>query len=66
MIENVTFDVEKGGIRLDAALLMRFPEVPRAFAREACEANLVKVTYYILTFLPKYVKLECSFFIIEE
>ena len=43
MIENVTFEVEKGGIRLDAALLMRFPEVPRAFAREACEANLVKV-----------------------
>ena len=43
MIENVTFDVGEGGIRLDAALLMRFPTVPRAFAREACEAGFVKV-----------------------
>ena len=43
MIENVTFDVAAGGIRLDAALLMRFPSVPRAFAREACEDGLVRV-----------------------
>ena len=43
MIENVTFDVGEGGIRLDAALLMRFPSVPRAFAREACAAGYVKV-----------------------
>lgn len=43
MIENVTFDVGEGGIRLDAALLMRFPSVPRAFAREACEDGQVKV-----------------------
>jgi 23S rRNA pseudouridine1911/1915/1917 synthase len=43
MIENVTFEVSEGGIRLDAALLMRFPGVPRAFAREACEAGQVKV-----------------------
>ena len=43
MIENVKFNVEEGGIRLDAALLLRFPTVPRAFAREACEAGLVKV-----------------------
>jgi 23S rRNA pseudouridine1911/1915/1917 synthase len=43
MIENVTFDVGESGIRLDAALLMRFPSVPRAFAREACAAGYVKV-----------------------
>ena len=43
MIEQTTFKVEAGGIRLDAALLMRFPSVPRAFAREACEAGTVKV-----------------------
>lgn len=43
MIEHVSFKVEAGGIRLDAALLMRFPSVPRAFAREACEAGCVKV-----------------------
>ena len=43
MIEGVTFMAEAGGIRLDAALLMRFPSVPRAFIREACEAGDVKV-----------------------
>ena len=43
MIDNASFIVEAGGIRLDAALLMRFPTVPRAFAREACEAGFVKV-----------------------
>ncbi|MBO5940707.1 MAG: RluA family pseudouridine synthase [Kiritimatiellae bacterium] len=43
MIENVTFQVSEGGIRLDAALLMRFPTIPRAFAREACEAGMVKI-----------------------
>lgn len=43
MIENVTFDVSEGGIRLDAALLLRFPSVPRAFVREACEEGQVKV-----------------------
>ena len=43
MIEQSTFKVEVGGIRLDAALLMRFPTVPRAFVREACEAGDVKV-----------------------
>ena len=43
MIENATFEVGEGGIRLDAALLMRFPSVPRAFAREACETGMVKV-----------------------
>ena len=43
MIENVAFVSDGGGIRLDAALLMRFPTVPRAFAREACESGQVKV-----------------------
>ena len=43
MIEHATFRVEAGGIRLDAALLMHFPSVPRAFAREACAAGCVKV-----------------------
>ena len=43
MIERAVFTVEAGGIRLDAALLMRFPSVPRAFAREACAAGDVKV-----------------------
>jgi 23S rRNA pseudouridine1911/1915/1917 synthase len=43
MIENVTFKAQEGGIRLDAALLMRFPTVTRAFAREACEQGFVKV-----------------------
>ena len=43
MIEHETFIAETGGIRLDAALLMRFPSVPRAFVREACAAGDVKV-----------------------
>lgn len=43
MIENISFDVNEGGIRLDAALLMRFPSVPRAFAREACESGQIMV-----------------------
>ena len=43
MIERTTFKVEAGGIRLDAALLMRFPSVPRAFIREACTAGDVRV-----------------------
>lgn len=43
MIENARFEIEAGGIRLDAALLMRFPSVPRSFVREACDAGAVKV-----------------------
>ena len=43
MIERTTFTNEAGGIRLDAALLMRFPSVPRAFIREACTAGDVRV-----------------------
>ena len=42
MIEHVSFTAT-GGIRLDAALLMRFPSTPRALVREACAAGDVKV-----------------------
>ena len=42
MIENVSFTSE-GGIRLDAALLVRFPSSTRSFVREACAAGAVKV-----------------------
>ena len=42
MIENVSFTAS-GGIRLDAALLVRFPTTTRAFAREACATGSVKV-----------------------
>ena len=42
MIEHVSFTAT-GGIRLDAALLMRFPTTTRALAREACAAGAVKV-----------------------
>ena len=43
MIEHVSFTAEAGGVRLDAALLMHFPSVPRSFAREACDAGHVRV-----------------------
>ena len=43
MIENATFQVETGGVRLDAALLSRFPSSTRAFCREACAAGFVTV-----------------------
>ena len=43
MIENATFQVETGGVRLDAALLSRFPTSTRAFCREACAAGFVTV-----------------------
>ena len=43
MIERDSFTVESGGIRLDAALLMRYPTVPRSFVREACDAGSVMV-----------------------
>ena len=55
MIENVTFNASEGGIRLDAALLMHFPSVPRAFAREACESGRVKVNGRVA---PKGLKLK--------
>ena len=42
MIEHVSFTAA-GGIRLDAALLMRFPSTTRALVREACAAGDVKV-----------------------
>ena len=43
MIENDEFMVESGGVRLDAALLMRYPSVPRSFVRSACDSGNVKV-----------------------
>ena len=43
MIENETFQVEASGVRLDAALLSRFPTSTRAFCREACAAGEVIV-----------------------
>jgi 23S rRNA pseudouridine1911/1915/1917 synthase len=43
MIEGTTFTVEQGGIRLDAALLSRFPSSTRAFCRAACAAGEVLV-----------------------
>jgi 23S rRNA pseudouridine1911/1915/1917 synthase len=47
MIENVTFTVEGGGVRLDAALLHRFPRSTRAFCREACAAGDVLVNGHV-------------------
>ena len=43
MIEDVSFKVETSGVRLDAALLSRFPSSTRAFCREACAAGRVFV-----------------------
>ena len=43
MIEGVEFIVERGGIRLDAALLSRFPSSTRAFCRDACASGDVTV-----------------------
>lgn len=43
MIENVSFQAETSGVRLDAALLSRFPTSTRAFCREACAAGDVIV-----------------------
>ena len=43
MIENMSFTVDKSGVRLDAALLSRFPTSTRAFCREACAAGQVMV-----------------------
>ena len=43
MIEDQAFIVETGGIRLDAALLSRFPSSTRAFCRAACAEGDVLV-----------------------
>ena len=43
MIEDASFQVETSGVRLDAALLSRFPTSTRAFCREACAAGDVLV-----------------------
>ena len=45
MIENVSFTAEQGGVRLDVALLSRFPGTTRAFAREAIERGDVLVSH---------------------
>jgi 23S rRNA pseudouridine1911/1915/1917 synthase len=43
MINEVEFVVDKGGVRLDAALLSRFPSSTRAFCKEACQSGNVLV-----------------------
>jgi len=43
MIEEMSFTVETGGIRLDAALLSHFPTSTRAFCRAACTEGGVYV-----------------------
>ena len=43
MISGAAFVAKPGGIRLDAALLMEYPAVPRSFVREACDAGHIRV-----------------------
>ena len=43
MIEHAEFIAETGGVRLDAALLSRFPTSTRAFCRAACAEGNVSV-----------------------
>ena len=43
MIENASFEVGKGGVRLDAAVLSSFPSSTRAFVREAIAEGKVLV-----------------------
>jgi 23S rRNA pseudouridine1911/1915/1917 synthase len=43
LIEDRTFTEQEGGVRLDAAVLSRFPTTTRAFVREAVEAGEVLV-----------------------
>ena len=43
MIEDESFEVTTSGVRLDAALLSRFPTSTRAFCREACAEGMVLV-----------------------
>lgn len=43
MIKGEKFVAEKGGVRLDAALVAKYPSVPRSFVKEACEAGGVLV-----------------------
>lgn len=43
MIEDATFTADEGGVRLDAALLLRFPSSTRSFCRAACAAGEVLV-----------------------
>ena len=43
MIADIQFKVERGGVRLDAALLARFPSSTRAFVRDAIASGGVLV-----------------------
>ncbi len=43
MINDATFTVEKGGGRLDAVLLHKYPSSTRAFCREACASGDILV-----------------------
>lgn len=43
MIKGESFTVEKGGVRLDAALFAHFPSSTKPFCREACEGGCVSV-----------------------
>lgn len=43
MIENKTLDIESGGARLDAALILAFPATTRAFVREAIDNGKILV-----------------------
>ncbi len=43
MINEQIFTMQQGGVRLDAALLLKFPSTTRAFVREAIEAGDVRV-----------------------
>ena len=43
MIENTSFQVKEGGVRLDAALLLAFPTSTRAFVREAIAKGDIRV-----------------------
>lgn len=43
MIARTSFLQTEGGIRLDAALVLKFPTVPRAFARKAVAEGCVRV-----------------------
>ena len=43
MIENVTFQTNKSGVRLDAALLAQFPTTTRSFIRQAISGGKITV-----------------------
>ena len=43
MIRDKSIEINEGGVRLDAALLLHFPTSTRAFAREAIESGAILV-----------------------